>query len=146
MKSISSLAALTVVCFVLSFAMPAGSAEPLPAPDEVRREAEKQQRHQHHPQMGEVLETQTVCAGQIPFGWIRVNDSWNPSVCGKPTAITYNVWTIVRYDNKPAGSVMQVCSGPVMPGWTVVSTSWNPTACGRPTSMTDNIMTIRRIQ
>ncbi|MBK6877863.1 MAG: hypothetical protein IPG99_15820 [Ignavibacteria bacterium] len=54
--------------------------------------------------LNKVSETQWVCAGQIPNGWVKINDSWNPTTCGNPTSISYNVWLIERYDDKPIGS------------------------------------------
>ncbi len=90
-------------------------------------------------------EIQNVCAGQIPAGWIAINDSWSPSTCGNPTAIVYTVVTIERIDNKPQGTQMQVCVGPVPPGWIMISSGWNPTVCGHPTSISNNVMTIRKV-
>ena len=90
-------------------------------------------------------EIQNICAGLIPAGWIAINDSWNPTACGNPTSIVYNIVTIERYDNKPKGSQMQACAGPVPAGWAVVGTRWNPSVCGHPTAITQNVMTIRKM-
>lgn len=90
-------------------------------------------------------ESQTMCAGQIPAGWIVVNDAWNPTTCGKPAGIMSNVVTIERYDNKPAGSQMRACSGTVPRGWVIVSTAWSPGTCGRPASISNNVMTIKKL-
>lgn len=89
--------------------------------------------------------TQDVCAGNVPPGWIVVNDRWDPTSCGSPSTITYNVWTITRYDNEPIGAVMRACTGVVPGGWVVVNFQWDPTACGHPSSISDNVMTIQRL-
>ena len=88
---------------------------------------------------------QTVCAGQGVPGWILVDDSWNPTACGNPTSISYNVWTLERFDDKPVGAQMRACFGPVPPGWRIEKAAWDPTACGYPTSISDNVMTIKRV-
>ncbi len=91
-------------------------------------------------------EIQTVCAGSVPPGWIRIDDRWDPTKCGHPVSVTNNVWTIERYDNKPVGSIMNACAGSVPDGWTVVARRWDPTKCGRSTMQTENIMTIKRLK
>ena len=91
-------------------------------------------------------QTEKVCAGPIPTGWIKVNDSFDPTSCGKPTVITYNVWTIERYDNKPVGAQLLACSAPAPPGWAVVNQAWNPTTCGHPSVNSSNVMTIKRLK
>jgi hypothetical protein len=96
-------------------------------------------------QAASIDNVQSVCAGQVPTGWIKINDSWNPTTCGNPTSISYNVWTIERYDNKPAGAQMRACFGSVPNGWAMVGSTWDPTACGHPTSISNNVMTIRRL-
>ena len=35
-------------------------------------------------------------AADRPAGWIKINDLWDPSNCGSPTTITYNVWVIAK--------------------------------------------------
>ncbi len=95
--------------------------------------------------LAEVADTESVCAGEVPSGWIKVNDAWNPTSCGNPTRVTYNVWTIAQYTEKPIGSVMVVCYGPAPSGWVIVGTVWNPTACGHPTTNQKNVMTIKRL-
>jgi hypothetical protein len=95
--------------------------------------------------VGVIRPTQTVCAGQLPAGWIKINDSWNPTSCGNPTSITYNVWQIERYDDKPVGASMTACFATVPAGWAMTSSWWNPTTCGHPTSITNNVMSIKRL-
>ena len=89
--------------------------------------------------------TESVCAGQAPAGWIKVDDAWNPTTCGNPTTKTYNVWVIAQVTEKPIGSSMVACSGQAPAGWVIVETSWNPTVCGHPTANQKNVMTIKRL-
>ena len=95
--------------------------------------------------LAETAEIESVCAGEISAGWIKVNDAWNPTTCGNPTRVTYNVWMIARYDEKPVGSVMAACNGPAPSGWVIVGTAWNPIACGHPATHQNNMMTIKRL-
>ena len=95
--------------------------------------------------LGAILRTQNVCAGSVPSGWIKINDAWNPTVCGKPATITYNVWTIQQLSDQPVGVVIHACKGPIPAGWTVVGTAWNPTVCGHPAANQSNVMVIRRL-
>ncbi len=90
-------------------------------------------------------ETQTVCAGSVPPGWIKIDDRWDPTKCGNPVAVTYNVWTIERYDNKPTGSVMTVCADVVPSGWSLIEQKWDPMKCGKPAMTLNNTMTIKRL-
>lgn len=113
---------------------------------EVQEESLRKQKDKTSLQAGQVNEVQTVCANEVPQGWIQTNDRWDPMVCGKPAAITYNVWTIEMYRNKPVGSVLRACSGPVPRGWVMINDAWNPTSCGHPAAMTRNVMTIKRIE
>jgi hypothetical protein len=77
----------------------------------------------------------------FPSGWLQTNDKYSATTC--PSAATYNVWVISRYDNKPVGSTMTVCSDAVTPsGWTVISTSWSATTCGHTSG---NVKTIKRV-
>ena len=94
-----------------------------------------------------VQQVMDICCGSsVPSGWIKVNDHWDPTRCGDPSSIVYNVCTIQRYDNKPVGSVLNVCAdAPTPGGWVVVNTSWNPTRCGHPSSIVHNMKQIRRI-
>jgi hypothetical protein len=91
------------------------------------------------------VQTQSVCAGSIPPGWIKINDAWNPTVCGKPTGIAYNVWTIQRFTDQPMGAVIYACRGAVPSGWAIVGTLWNPTVCGHPSANPPNVMAIKRL-
>ena len=94
----------------------------------------------------ETLQIKTVCAGSVPAGWILINDSWNPMKCGNPSSISYNVWTIERFERKPVGAMMMVCNGPVPAGWMIMTSSWNPASCGHPTSLENNVLTIKRVK
>ncbi len=91
------------------------------------------------------LQTQNVCAGSVPPGWIKINDAWNPTVCGKPSNISYNVWTIQRFTEQPVGAVIHACEGSVPLGWAIVGTLWNPTVCGHPSANQPNVMAIKRL-
>jgi hypothetical protein len=92
-----------------------------------------------------ISRTQNICAGSLPPGWIKVNDVWNPTVCGKPPTITYNVWIIEQLSDQPPGAVVYACKGPLPSGWTVVATNWNPTVCGHPAANQPNTMVIKRL-
>jgi hypothetical protein len=95
--------------------------------------------------LGTVLTAQNVCAGAMPPGWIKINDAWNPTVCGNPATITYNVWTIQQLSDQPLGSIIYACKGAVPSGWAIVGTAWNPTVCGHPTANQSNVMAIKRL-
>ncbi len=95
--------------------------------------------------MGAILRTQNVCAGSVPGGWIKINDAWNPTVCGNPTNITYNVWIIQQFIDQPLGAIIQACKGTVPSGWAIISTAWNPTVCGHPATVQSNVMAIKRL-
>jgi hypothetical protein len=95
--------------------------------------------------LGTLLQTQYVCAGSLPPGWIKINDAWNPTVCGNPTGIAYNVWTILRLNDQPPGAIIHACRAAVPPGWAMVGTAWNPTVCGHPASRQMNVMAIKRL-
>jgi hypothetical protein len=95
--------------------------------------------------LSEIAQTESVCTGQVPSGWIKVDDAWNPTSCGNPTSRTYNVWMIAQYSEKPIGSVMLACNGPAPSGWVIVGTAWNPTTCGHPIANQQNVMTIKRL-
>jgi hypothetical protein len=95
--------------------------------------------------LGAILQTQNVCAGSLPPGWIKINDAWNPTVCGNPTRIAYNVWTIQQFTDQPRGAIIQACSAAVPSGWALVGTTWNPTVCGHPMSKQSNVMAIKRL-
>jgi hypothetical protein len=93
-----------------------------------------------------VQPTQNVCAGSVPSGWIKVNDSWSPTVCGKPTSIIYNVWSVQALSAEPIGAVIHACSSSPPPGWVLVSQMWNPTVCGHPSAQQPNVMAIKRLE
>jgi hypothetical protein len=95
--------------------------------------------------LGAIVKTQNVCAGPVPPGWIKINDAWNPTVCGNPATIAYNVWSIQQLDDHPIGAVIQACKGAVPSGWAVVGTDWNPTVCGHPAAKQSNVMVIKRL-
>jgi hypothetical protein len=95
--------------------------------------------------LGTLLQTQYVCAGSLPPGWIKINDAWNPTVCGNPTGIAYNVWSILRLNDQPQGAIVHACRAAVPPGWAMVGTAWNPTVCGHPASQQLNVMAIKRL-
>jgi hypothetical protein len=93
-----------------------------------------------------IVSTQYICAGSaLPSEWIKVNDAWNPTVCGNPATMTYNLWTIQLIANLPVDHVMQACKAPVPKGWSIVGTGWNPTVCGHPAGNQPNVMAIKRL-
>lgn len=95
--------------------------------------------------LGTILQTQQVCAGSLPPGWIKINDAWNPTVCGNPASVDYNVWTIQRFSDQPKGAIIYACSAAVPSGWAMVGTAWNPTVCGHPNGKQSNVMAIKRL-
>jgi hypothetical protein len=95
--------------------------------------------------LGAILRTQNVCAASMLPGWIKVNDAWNPTVCGKPATLSYNVWTIQELSDQPIDAVIQACKGAVPSGWVIVGTGWNPTMCGHPATNQSNVMAIKRL-
>jgi hypothetical protein len=96
--------------------------------------------------LGAILHTQNVCAGSLPPGWIKINDAWNPTVCGNPATITYNVWTLQQLSDQSLGAIIHACSGAVPSGWAIVGAAWNPTVCGHPTINQTNVMAIKRLR
>ena len=140
-----SLVAGFIACCGLSIANLAGAAEPAPTASQIKQEALRQQAMQAPLVVSRAATVQNVCAGQLPYGWIRVGDFWNPTTCGNPTSISYNVWAIERYTDLAVGSTLLACTGPVPAGWAMVGSNWNPTTCGHPTSITNNMMTIQRL-
>ncbi len=95
--------------------------------------------------LGAILRVQNVCAGSVPPGWVKINDAWNPTVCGNPTTLTYNVWTIQQLSDQPLGASIYACKGVVPLGWAMVDTTWNPTVCGHPATRQSNVMAIKRL-
>ena len=123
-----------------------------PTATEIRKEAERQVVMMKTVHFAAVKEyaTQTVCAGQpLPAGWVVTGDRWNPTTCGNPSSIVYNVWFITQVSNLPVNSTIDMCAyspgGPPQ-NWVVVGGRWNPTACSNPPNIVNNITTIRRIQ
>jgi hypothetical protein len=92
-----------------------------------------------------MLQIQNVCAGSLPPGWIKINDAWNPTVCGNPSRIAYNTWSIQRFTDQPMGAIIHACRGAVPTGWAMVGTLWNPTVCGHPGTNQPNVMAIKRL-
>jgi hypothetical protein len=94
----------------------------------------------------------TACANQVPAGWVKVDDSWDPASCGNPSSYTLNVWTIANPAWVPVGGRMEVCAGwrpndqppPNGSKWSLRAVSWNPNKCGHPASYLENIWTIER--
>jgi hypothetical protein len=87
-----------------------------------------------------------ICyTSSIPTGWILAGGKWDPTSCGRPQRIFENIWTILRYDNLPVGTVIEVClSAPTPNGWIEVGRHWDFTKCGRPQTIVDNVKTIKR--
>lgn len=100
------------------------------------------------PRLPSAANSQVVCKGAAPSGWVVTNDAWNPTRCGGPIGITYNVWTIVRLNSIPVGGTLSICRHyvHVPSNWVVVGTSWIPTRCGQPTQIVNNIATIKRVR
>ncbi|HWS55516.1 MAG TPA: hypothetical protein VN228_15365 [Pyrinomonadaceae bacterium] len=91
---------------------------------------------------GEICDTD-----RLPRGWVKVGDRWNPTKCGNPATIVYNVWEVERYTNKPVGAELEVCADtPTPSGWIEVSARWNPATCGHPTGISDNVKKIKRVR
>ena len=90
---------------------------------------------------------QQVCsAGPTPWGWIIVDDLWDPTRCGNPTSESYNIHIIERFDNKPEGAIMRVCGySSTPPGWAEIEYAWDPGSCGHPSSNTNNVKSIKKM-
>jgi hypothetical protein len=124
-------------------AAPVAKTQP---PAEPRESLEPRAAPQSAPLPLETIQrTQNVCAGSVPPGWIKINDTWNPTVCGKPASIVNNVWTLQQLTDQPVGTVIYACSGAPPAGWAVVGQMWNPTVCGHPSVQQPNIMAIKRL-
>lgn len=92
-----------------------------------------------------------ICAyDPVPAGYIKVDDRWDPTICGNPTTITYNVWILNYYADRPVGSTIEVCGdAPTPTGWSVYGRIWNPKKCHRassPSGSTENVNRIRRVK
>lgn len=135
----------------LAASLPAAPPEVTAPPPPERRESPPAQSPQPEAStpaplsLGAILRTQNVCAGSAPSGWIKINDAWNPTVCGNPATITYNVWTLQQLSDQPVGAFIHACRGTVPSGWAVVGTAWNPTVCGHPATNQPNVMVIKRL-
>jgi len=136
--------AIAVACVALSMSVSisASSEEPNPSSKQIEQETVRRQNLPALPNLP-ARETKWVCAGAIPFGWIKISDSWDPGSCGRPSDLVYNVWLVERYNKKPVGSTMEACRGPVPTRWFLVSTRSIPGIC-HPNGTFDNIMTIKR--
>lgn len=120
----------------------------IPATKEAIEAEARRQQASLEPQTLRALHiTQAICANSnIPDGWIKINDSWDPTNCGNPTEIVYNIWTIEYYLGKPTGTVLTVCAGaPTPSGWVDVGTSWDPTSCGHPSTIVQNMKQIKKL-
>jgi hypothetical protein len=142
---------IAVVLFLLlsagaAFSQTAGNASDPQKNRDLQGESRGRHRGRPGQPSGQIAAVQTVCANEVPHGWIRTNDRWDPTICGKPTTMVYNVWTIEQYRGRPLASIMRVCSGQVPRGWVMTDATWNPTMCGHPTAMMKNVMTIKRIE
>ena len=133
-------------------AAPASAPAPTPAPE---AKAPPTPEHREPPpleaplaplSLGLILRTQNVCAGSLASGWIKINDAWNPTVCGNPATLTYNVWTLQQLSGEPVGAVIHACKGAVPAGWTLIGSAWNPTVCGHPATNQPNVMVIKRLE
>ncbi|TMQ93566.1 hypothetical protein ETD83_25150 [Actinomadura soli] len=91
--------------------------------------------------------TERVCAGDdnVPQGFVKVNDYWDPTRCGNPSSIFPNVWVIESYTDKAVGDEMVVCSGWRPAGWSTLNSFWDPTRCGNPGPITNNMWSIKRL-
>jgi hypothetical protein len=137
---------VTAGATITQSAPPQTRTSPIPAPQSTdRREAPVDSPALAPLALGTILRTQDVCAGSVPSGWIKINDSWNPTVCGNPATITYNVWTIEQLSDQTAGAVIHACKGAAPSGWAIVGTLWNPTVCGHPPTNQPNVMAIKRL-
>jgi hypothetical protein len=138
--------AATGVATIQTPAAPApGAKTELPEPPREAQPTDAAPLTQAPLSLGTLLQTQYVCAGSLPPGWIKINDAWNPTVCGNPTRIAYNVWTIQQFADQPRGAIIHACSAAVPSGWALVGTTWNPTVCGHPMSKQSNVMAIKRL-
>jgi hypothetical protein len=60
--------------------------------------------------MAQAPQVTTICAGsQVPAGYVHVNDYWDPTTCGRPFQIVYNVWVIQNLQGMPRGSRVVAC-------------------------------------
>lgn len=116
-------------------------------PSAIVQEANRQLKQGAPKALNVVNQVMDICSDSpIPSGWVKVNDGWNPTVCGNPSSIIYNVTTIYKYADDPVGRVLDVCSDARIPnGWVKIGGRWNPTCCGYPSYIKDNVITIKRV-
>jgi hypothetical protein len=125
----------------------AGNAADQPSAADIEKEARRQIDSGATLPLDVIFASMNICAGSpIPAGWIKVDDSWNPTACGNPTSIVYNVWTITQYSTMPVGSTLLVCANAPTPhGWVEINRSWNPDRCGHPSAIINNLKLIKRV-
>ncbi|UTH74821.1 hypothetical protein [Chromobacterium sp. IIBBL 290-4] len=141
----SWFSAVSLACGITCLAAAAHAADSQPNAKQIEEIAKSQQALQAPLQLGVASQSQYVCAGWVPAGWVMVGDMWSPTSCGNPTRITYNVWLIESLADKAVGSTMYICNGPVPSGWSVVGSTWSPNTCGHPTRIMNNQLIIRRM-
>lgn len=125
-------------------AAPASKSEMPPQPNAAAAVAERQTANSLPLKV--IVGTQNICAGSTPPGWVKINEAWNPTVCGQPAAVTFNVWTLQHIAEQPIGAIVYACTGPTPPDWKVLERVWNPTVCGQPADQQANVMVIQRSQ
>lgn len=121
---------------------------PAATADEIAVEVERQRKGATPLAMNAATATQQICTSSpVPAGWIKTNDSWDPTRCGNPSSISYNITFIEQFETAKVGAVMEVCASAATPtGWVDVSTRWDPTRCGHPSSISSNMKTIKRLK
>jgi hypothetical protein len=89
-----------------------------------------------------------VCGGQTVSGYILSDTYYSPTTCGSPPTVSYNVWILESYFDKPVGFQMNVCNSTRNPsGWVTLTTYFSLTRCGpAPPSVTNhNVRVIQRV-
>lgn len=61
----------------------------------IATEAQKQQKNFVSMELSKISQTQWVCAGQLPPGWLKIGGQWNPTSCGNPTTI-YETYGLLK--------------------------------------------------
>jgi hypothetical protein len=91
-------------------------------------------------------ERKEICSGDpIAAGWAIVDTKWDPTICGRPSSVSANVYILRKYDAMPVGTIFRICSGQTwLNNWQQTQTSWDPTKCGRPSSPSNNMTDIQR--
>ena len=115
--------------------------------DDIAREAERAQQLLKPSELNTPRIVKDICAtAPIPAGWIQVDDYWNPTICGSPTMIYSNVFTIEYHVDKPIGSVLNTCVSSLTPvGWVNIGEYWDPNHCGRPSFIVNNRKQIEKV-